>query len=189
MFLTRCRARTAAQIPMPGLGSVPSSHCGVRLKPYSSHPECHKAHQHAKTVRKILQPRQTDVLLDLLAWSASKRLLHSARNHDPRPGSVRWHRSPLCRAPHSCLLPPKLWGRRKCSNAKAQRVIALGPRLLFGPGIRHTTIRTRLAICHAHGELERDTGGSLQTRLEGKKQKCCPQQLYHAACGSPGMPD
>lgn len=144
----------------------------------------------AKAVRKILQPRQTDALLNLPAWSASKRLLHSAKNHDPRPGSVRWHRSPLCRAPHSCSLPPKLWGRRKCSNAKAQRVIALGPRLLCAPGIRHTTIRTRLAICHAHGELERDTGGSQWPLDQAGRQRakmlpttalpCCLWQSWHA---------
>lgn len=67
--------------------------------------------------------------------------------------------SPL-QSPHSCSLPPKLLGKRKCSNAKAQRVTVLGPRLLFAPQIRYTTIRTRLAICHAHGELERNTGGS-----------------------------
>lgn len=72
---------------------------------------------------------------------------------------MRWLRSPLCRAPQ-LLNTSQALREEEVQQCKSTKSDCPGTRLLFAPWMRHINIRIRLAICHAHGELERETGGS-----------------------------
>lgn len=134
-------------------------------------------------------------LLDLPAWSASKRLLHPAKNHDPRTqGLAQRGGLPPLQSPPQLLTPSQALGEEEVQQCKSTKSDSPGTQApVFAPRIRHTTIRTRLAICHAHGELERDIGGSEWPPDQAGWQRvemllttalpCCPWQSKHAWLG------
>lgn len=181
------------KLPTPGLGSAPSARSGARLQAYSSHPEGHKAHRQAEAVRRnslAWASRCSAGPTSLVGFQGAASPCQKPGPEGLRPGSARGCGSPLCRAPHRCSPPPQVSQREKSSHSKAQTVAALRPGLLFAPQIRHAAIKTRLAICRARGESERDLGGSRWPPDGAERQTAemlpataLPRQSQHASSG------
>jgi len=174
----------------------------LRLKAFLSHPEGRKACRQAEAVRRN-SPAQAS------RCAAGPTTLGLPRDcltlRTTTQGPEAWFSNgvqapPLQSPPHSCSLSPKVSGRRKSSNSKAQTAPALAPGLLFAPRIGHAAIRTRLAICRAPGESQRDLGSSQWPPDQAERQTAetlpttalprCPQQSPHGRSGQglPGPP-